>query len=109
VNLSEFYASLKGSRINIAGELVIDDFEPGDYEMLWNLIMETIVIPYLRDRDYYHWLGVWAVRYGKKRMGARFYPETYDPLTRERPENLNVQQQLAIIKHFITKRKYSYY
>lgn len=107
--LDEIYESLKGSRINDAGELTISDFTADDYEELWSLILESIVAPSLRGKDFYHWLGAWAVRYRNQRRHTNVYYETalYDPLTQNQPDELNTRQQLAVMKFFIGRRRFS--
>lgn len=106
----EEYEALLGSRINNGGELMIPGFKEDDeYEELWSYLMESIVIPSLRGREYFHWLGTWATRYGIKRGADNFYSGNYDPLRHNRPDELNTKQQLAIIKFFISKRRYSGY
>ena len=110
--LVEYWHSLVGSKINSGGELTIYDFEAEDYEELWSVLMEDIVVPSLKGRDYYDFLGDWAVRYLKARGRRKQFDElllTYDPLTQTRPDELNTRQQLAIIKFFMKRRRYSGY
>lgn len=108
--MEEIHTGLIGSRIQNS-LLVIRDYEPEDYEMLWKLCMEGVIIPMLNRRglDYYFWLGDWAHRYHRKRNNSRYYAATSDPLIQNRPEELCVQQQLAIIKFYIMRRVNSGY
>jgi hypothetical protein len=103
------YEGLLGARLK-NGQLFIRGYADEDYEDLWTLIMEEVIAPALRRRgdDYFHFLGVWAVRYGKHRANARYF-DGYDPLTANRPEELTTRQQLAILRHYIYRRYHSGY
>jgi hypothetical protein len=104
---SYIWDGLRGARL-LNGKLEISGYYDEDYESLWEHIMETVVIPVLTRRgyDYYHWLGIWAVRYGKYRNRNRYF-DGYDPLTANRPDELTTRQQLAIMKFYIMRRYHS--
>lgn len=106
--IAELYDSLLGSRL-VDGQLVIPGYTEPDYEELWEYLMTELVIPLLRGRDYYYWLAAQAARYRKNRRLGEWERAYYDPLTQNRPEELTTRQQLAVIKFYLKRRRYSHY
>lgn len=107
MNHKTVYESLKGTKIKHS-RLTIRDFEPADYEELWNYLLEEVIGPILDGEDYYAWLQKKALAYLRFRCANRYYgEEVYDPLTACRPEDLDTRQQLAIIKFYLYRTSYS--
>lgn len=102
----ELYTGLIGGRVK-NHELAMPGFTEVDYEDLLLLIVESVeehIGP-----DYYEFLARRARQYHRERAKKRTYEDFYDPLVERSPEELTVRQQLAILKHFIGRLKFSRY
>jgi hypothetical protein len=102
-DLHEFF---KGSRV-VDGRLRIKDFDDAQYEDLFFACVEMLK-PYIGD-DYEKWYKRTTLSYHRFKVSNARDHSLYDPHFEKDMLDQDLQEQLAVIKYFVGRRKHSGY
>lgn len=104
MDVKGLYEELKGTRV-IQGQLTIPDFEYGDYEELYYMLLEHLA-PAIGD-NYDFWYTKWARSYHRQKARSRRTFDFVDPQFEKEVGSQTIREQLATIKFYLQKRAYS--
>lgn len=103
------HQSLKASHV-VGGELRIQGFESEDYQELFNVLLEQLA-PLTTNfhGNFDFWYAAQCKKCHRHKVASRRTYDFYDPMIEIEPEYHTIGQRLALLKWYISRRKWSGY